>query len=186
MPTNAQIISLAPGASYLAANDVRKSALFDNFIRLNPILPQQIYAIYFITNKIYTLNPNYPGMTAVCLYLWEIMGKYGVAAQGLSGGGGSVSPITPPGSNINTIEFIIGGVSSIPNPISSRGNTLMINGTNGNPDFRGYNIIFNRNNIPQGSINNSGSYFTWSKVTGQFVCFGNAGTGEDFQIVPTI
>lgn len=98
MPTNSEILQLAPIASYLAANDVRKSTLFNNFARLNPILPQQIYAIYFITKKIYDLDPNYDGMTAVCNYLWEICGRYGVAAQGISGGGG-YTPIPTPVQN---------------------------------------------------------------------------------------
>lgn len=95
MPTNLEILTLAPPSSYLAANDARKSVLFNNFGRLNPILPQQIYALYFIIKKIYDLDPNYSGLTAACNYLWEIMGRYGIQAQGLNGGGGSVTPITP-------------------------------------------------------------------------------------------
>ena len=95
MPTNAEILQYAPIASYLAANDVRKNVLFNNFSRLNPILPQQIYAIYFLVKKIYDIDPNYSGMTPVCWYLWEIMGRYGVAAQGISGGGGYTPTPTP-------------------------------------------------------------------------------------------
>lgn len=104
MPSNSDILLYAPGAGYLAANDVRKGALFNNSGRVNPILPQQIYAIYFIIKKIYDLDPTYPGMTAACLYLWEIMGKYGIKSQGLSGGGGSITPVTPIG---NIFPFII-------------------------------------------------------------------------------
>jgi len=96
MPTNSEILSYAPGAGYLAANDVGNSVLFNNFARLNPILPQQIYALYFVIKKIYDKDPNYSGMDVACQYLWEIMGRYGIAAQGITGGG-SVSPITPTG-----------------------------------------------------------------------------------------
>lgn len=92
MPTNAEILDLAQGAGYLAVNAVRKGGIFNNSSRLNPILPQQIYALYFIINKIYTLNPTYAGMDAACNYLWEIMGRYGVQAQSLVGSGGSVAP----------------------------------------------------------------------------------------------
>lgn len=95
MPSNSEILTLAPIASYLAANDVRKSVLFNNFARLNKLLPQQIYAIYFLTKKIYDLDPNYSGMSAVCNYLWEICGRYGVAAQGISGGGSYIPTPTP-------------------------------------------------------------------------------------------
>jgi len=110
MPTNAEILSLAPGAGYLAANAKSKSVLFPNFGRLNPILPQQIYALYFVIKKIYDLNPNYSGMTAACLYLWEIMGRYGLAAQGIAGGGGSVPSPTPP-ARITFPLYIFGGTT---------------------------------------------------------------------------
>ncbi len=95
MPTVTEILSLAPGASYLAANQVQKSVLFNNQARLNPLLPQQIYALYFVLKKIYDNDPIYDGLVPTANYLWEIMGRYGIAAQGLTGGGGSVTPVTP-------------------------------------------------------------------------------------------
>lgn len=93
MPTVAQILSYAPGAGYLSNNAVQKSGLF-NRGRLNPLLPQQIFGIHYIIQKIYDNDPTYSGLFETANYLWEIMGRYGVAAQGLSGGG-SVSPVTP-------------------------------------------------------------------------------------------
>lgn len=93
MPTIAEILALAPGAGYLAANAVDKGTLFGK--KLNPLLPQQIYAIYFVTKKIYDKDPNHDGLVAVCNYLWEIMGRYGIQSQGLAGGGGAISPPTP-------------------------------------------------------------------------------------------
>ncbi len=95
MPTNSEILSLAPGASYLANMDIQRSPLFNNQSRLNPLLPQQIYALFFVINKIHSIDPEYTGLTAACNYLWEIMGRYGVQAQGLSGGGGNVPSPTP-------------------------------------------------------------------------------------------
>ena len=95
MPDVATILELAPAAGFLAANALDKSALFYRG-RLNPLLPQQIYGVYFVAKKIYDKDPNYNGLVPVCNYLWEIMGRYGVAAQQYTGGGGSVAPITPP------------------------------------------------------------------------------------------
>ena len=89
MPTNSEILTLAPGASYLAANAIAKGQLFPRN-KLNPLIPQQIYALYFILNKIHTLDPTNSALTPCCNYLWEIMGKWGIAAQGLSGSGGNV------------------------------------------------------------------------------------------------
>lgn len=104
MPTVTEILELAPAAGFLAANAGDKSVLF-NRGKLNPILPQQIYGIYFIAKKIYDKDPNYNGLVPICNYLWEIMGRYGVAAQQFTGGGGSVSPITP--SNQGIYPFVI-------------------------------------------------------------------------------
>ncbi len=95
MPTVTEILTLAPGAGYLAANNQDKGVLFNNSSRFNPLLPQQIYGIYYVAKKIYDNDQLYPGLVAVCNYLWEIMGRWGLAAQALSGGGGSVTPITP-------------------------------------------------------------------------------------------
>jgi len=88
MPSTSEILTLAPPSSYLATNALAKGQLFPKN-KLNPILPQQIYAAYFILNKIYTLDPAYPGIDACAQYLWELMGKYGVQAQAITGGGGN-------------------------------------------------------------------------------------------------
>lgn len=94
MPTPSTILSLAPGAAYLAGNAIAKGQLFPTN-KVNPILPQQIYAVYFILKKIHTLDPTNSALVPCCNYLWELMGRWGVKAQALSGGGGSVAPITP-------------------------------------------------------------------------------------------
>lgn len=174
MPTPATILSLAPGAGYLSANAVRGSVLF-NRGRLNPILPQQIYALYFILKKIYDKNPNQDGLVPSCNYLWEIMGRYGVAAEGLVGGG-SVSPVTP-GTAPSPIEFVVSGSSFMVNGQSTA--TLPIT-------FVGYNLIFIRNNIPQSTVNNGGTYYSWDKNSVQFQCVGAAVTDELFQLIPYI
>ncbi len=102
MPTSQEILELAPISGYLAGNAKDKSVLFPSFGRLNPILSQQIYGLYFILNKIFTTNneqgvsdTEYPGMVPCCEYLWEIMGRYGIQAQGISGGGGVAPSPTP-------------------------------------------------------------------------------------------
>lgn len=123
-------------------------------------------------------------LIATSNYLYWLCGAYNLQAINIrtNGGGGSVAPIVPPTRNVNTIEFIVSDSSPIPNG----GNTLILDGTNGNQDFRGLNIFFNRNNIPQGTINLGDSYYSWNKVNGQFICFPDAVTSENFQIIPTV
>lgn len=130
MPTNAEILDLAPGAGYLAANDARKSVLFNNNPRVNPLLPQWIYALYFVIKKIYDIDPNYPGMTTLCIYLWEMMGRYGIMAMGLSGGGGSV-PSPTPGNPLFPIKITQDNFTDLAQPTlypntNLFGNTLMV------------------------------------------------------------
>lgn len=93
MPDNSTILNNAPISCVLAGNDISKGVLFGS--RLDTQLSQKIYATYTIIKKIYDIDPNYNGMTQCCLYLWELMGKYGIGAMAYTGGGGSISPITP-------------------------------------------------------------------------------------------
>lgn len=93
MPTNAIILDNAPIACVLAGNDVAKGSLFGQ--RIDPLLPQKIYSTYFVIKKIFDIDPAYDGMTEACIYLWELMGKYGIRAQAYTGGSGVVPSPTP-------------------------------------------------------------------------------------------
>ncbi|HXU25764.1 MAG TPA: hypothetical protein VN698_00925 [Bacteroidia bacterium] len=95
MPTNAVILDNAPASCVLAGNDIANGSLFGQ--RIDPLLAQKIYSTFFVINKIYGLDPTYNGMDAACLYLWELMNKYGIRAMGYSGSG-SIIPPTPSGS----------------------------------------------------------------------------------------
>ncbi len=175
MPTVAEILSAAPGATYLAANAVDKSVLF-NKGRLNPILPQQIYSIYFVLKKIYDLNPTYTGLIPTANYLWEIMGRYGIAAGGISGGGGSVTPILP---------------SIIPDPLifqvqgSTPVTTLSSSADLSAFGYIGFNILFSRGGIVQSTVDFGGSYYSWDKTTAiLYLINGAAQEDEAFNIYP--
>ena len=71
MPANSVILENAPVACVLAGTDISRGTLFGQ--RIDPLLDQKIYATYFVIKKIFDLDPNYSGMTAACLYLWELM-----------------------------------------------------------------------------------------------------------------
>ena len=158
MPTNAIILSNAPIASVLAGNDISKGTLFGQ--RIDPLLDQKIYCEYFKIKKIYDLDPTYTGMTAACLYLWELMGKYGIQAQAYTGGGGSVAGITS-GNAPLPYNFIVDASTS-----------FMVNGESSKTisSFIGYNLLFARGGIVQSTINTEASYYSWDKATGLFTC----------------
>jgi len=109
-------------------------------------------------------------------YLYALCGKYALEANYLIRPGGLLSNITTPTAVPEPIEFIVSNNSLIPN----NGNSVSIS------SFIGYNLLFIRNGISQSSIDNGGSYFTWDKGIGTFVCYTNAATGELFQLYPFI
>lgn len=186
MPTPAVILSLAPGAAYLAGNAIAKGQLFPSN-KVNPILPKQIYAVYFILNKIYTLDPSNAALVPCCNYLWEIMGRWGVKAQSLSGGGGSVAPVTPgTGTLANAIDWIVSGTASGTAPLATGGSAVTFDGTGGMPDLRGYNMDFFRGGIPQYTTNpgDGTTYYSWNRITGVFTISVAANLGEPMRISP--
>lgn len=75
----------------------------------------------------------------------------------------------------NPIEF---EVNDSDTPIISGGTSLII------PQFVGYNVTFNRNNLPQTQLNSQPTYFRWNKVTCLFQCFPAAVKTDLFSINP--
>lgn len=123
--------------------------------------------------------PPTQDLVATSNYLYSLCAPYNLQAINIltQGGGGSISPIVPPFVNIPPIEFIVSDSS----PIANGGNSLYI------PQYKGYNIIFNRGGVPQTQVVQSdNSYFSWNPVTAMFYCFGNAVTSELFSINATI
>ncbi len=155
MPTVVEILNLAPAASYLAANANDKNAFFKGGI-LNPLLPSQIYAGWFILSKIYSKDPTFQGLEAAANYLWELMGRYGVQAQSISGSGGSVSPITPI-LTPDPIHFEVSASSLIP----SGGSTLNLSAYG----YRGFGVLLVVNNLPLSTINLGAIYYSWDTNT---------------------
>lgn len=95
MPTVQEILNYFPTACVLAGNDVAKSSL--NGQRLDNSLPKKMYAVYFVLNKIYSINSNFIGITAAANYLWELMGKYGIQSMNYQApsSGNTVIPSAP-------------------------------------------------------------------------------------------
>lgn len=110
-------------------------------------------------------------------FLLSLIGVYLFQAQAATGGGGSITPITPGTSIPEPYEFEVDGTSFIATGDSGKQITA----------FRGYNIIFVRNNITQSQVNQGGTYFTWDRASGTFsLGNGSANAGELFQIYPVL
>lgn len=181
MPTTAVILNNAPIACVLAGNAVAKGNLFGG--TTSPDLPKTIFACHYVLKKIYDEDPDYPGLRWAALRLWELCGKYAIQAYAYTGGGGSVAPITPP-SLPDYYDFVVSSSS----PIVTGAFLLLIDGTLGNYDFRGYNIAFYRGNNLQSKFNDGATTcYSWNKVSGLLTLInGVAQVDEPIQIYPML
>lgn len=129
----------------------------------------------------YALDPSSSQLFPMGNYLLTLMGVYLFAAQQASGGGGSISPITPPAAvTPNPLDFIVSGGSLIATGASS----IILDGAHGTDDFRGFDVNFNRGGQPQYTTNpmDGSTYYSWNKVTGLFSISVAAGAAEQFRI----
>lgn len=173
MPTVAEIVSSYPIAQYLAANSINKQGLYGGGV--NNQLPEKIYNIGRSVERTYNDDPSDDTLQETANYLWTLCGRFGLEALVVAQASGSVSPVTPTSSLPLPITFFVSASSLIP----TGSNSVTIS------SFIGYNLAFNRNNVPQAPLNDgSGSYFSWNRNTGEFVCYGDANVGELFQLIP--
>jgi hypothetical protein len=166
-----ETIQVAKISQYLSSNDIDKAGLFGGGMDIQ--LPRKIYCVRKNVEWRYDIDPTDDSLTATSNYLYALCGKYGLYAQSVTGGGGAVSPVSP---------------SSVPDPYDFEvdASSLIANGesTKTIESFIGYNLLFIRSNVPQSQVDQGSSFFSWNRVTGEFVCSPAAFTGELFQLYP--
>lgn len=175
-----QIIEIAKYSQVFANSAASKGGIFKPVV--DPLLGIKIYVIRKDVEDVYNYNPNWPGLVQTANYLYGLCGRYALAAWAVisnGGGGGSITPIPPTGT-LQYLEFVVSDSSAIPTGGSQYTfDTIPY-------DYRGFELIFNRGNIPQGRLDNGNTYFTWNSLSGAFQCFPAATVDEDFQFYITI
>lgn len=174
------IILYAKYSEYASAIAIKRAGLNGGGIDLQ--LPLKIRSFRVSIEKQYNAYPSDPTLIATSNKLYALCGIYGIMAQNKSGGGGgSISPITPISTGVNFLEWIVidSGV-----PISTGGSILLLDGSGAYPDWRGYNLEFNRGNVLQDMLNSGASYYSWDRTTGVFQCFPIAAVTEEFSLRP--
>jgi hypothetical protein len=119
-------------------------------------------------------------LRGVANYAVWLYGIFGIQAQAVSGGGGSVVPVVPGVNSPNRLDFFVSDTT----PIATGQSQVFFN--SGQTDFRGYILEFDRGNQPQGMVSDgSNTYFTWNRATGEMNIFGVAVEGEPMAIIPS-
>ncbi len=168
-----QIILYAEISQYLVQCDIQRKGLYGGGLDLN--WAQKLYIIRKNVQWLYDLDPSNETLPATSQYLYALCGKYGLEAQHRVNTGGGVSPISPSAAPAS-ISFIVDGSTTV--PTGGTGVTI--------PSFIGYNLLFNRNHIPQSLVDDGGTYYSWDKTTGTFGCVGAAVAGELFDLIPYV
>ncbi len=170
MPTTARILELAPVCCYLAANYKGEQGLFSGVPKSAKNQSTLIYIYWKILNKIYTLDPTWPGLDAPANYLYELERPFSYKAAQIvdGGGGGSVTPITPTRNVM--FEYLIEVFGGVPD----FSNATDYNDTR----ITGHNLVLFLNNIPKFLTAGTEWFYTLSGVR-IFLDDGSGGNSFD-------
>lgn len=185
MPTVARTLEIAPVCGYLASRDVQNGLSFKGEF-LDPRTPILIFYVYKVLNLIYTQDSSYTAVTPVSNYLYALCSPWYFEASAIvdGGGGGQIPGITPSGaSGVNALDFEVSASS----PIPTDGTSILLDGTDGNPDWRGFLIVnISRGGVWQNTTNlgDGSNYYSWNAYTGLLTIYGAATLGELIRITP--
>ncbi|MGL4185341.1 MAG: hypothetical protein ACRCR4_06135 [Thiotrichaceae bacterium] len=170
-----EIIENAKVAQYVCANQIARAGIWGGGIP--SYLPKLIYDVRKTVERTYDLDSSDESLTATANYLYAISVKYfKTNTEPLQGSGGGIAPVTPGTIMPEPYDFYVTTSSFIISGQSAKTITR----------FVGYNIVFNRNGVPQSTVNpgDGGSYYSWNPNTGLFQFWGEAIEGELFSINP--
>lgn len=180
-----ETIEIGDVSGPLSALYTSKKALFGGSV-IRPVPPIQIAIITDILRWGYDGGAQSTAtLREIGNYAFWMYGKFQLQAQAIiiGPGGGTVIP-TPAGTGgVEALDFEVTASSIIP----EGGTTLLINGTNGLPDYRGYKIVnISRGGVWQNttSLNDGSNYYAWNSVTGLLSIYTAAGLGELIRITP--
>lgn len=175
MATIAQIIQNGELSVPLAANYNSAGNLFGGRLAA----PKSPVLIQMVTDALTWMvaGGNYTDAEeqSVANYLVWLCGKFGLEASGITGSGGSVTPITPGGISPSRMDFIVSSTSALATGTSSA--TLSI--------YEGREIDFIRGGISQSTVSTEPSYITWNRITSALTITPALVEGELISIIPS-
>ena len=140
-------------------------------------------------------DPDADILYTISNWLFALEGIWGLKAQFIDGGsGGQVAPVVPAdtGSSPDDIDWLVSGTASQYAPLADGENFVILNGTGGMPDLRGYNINYFRGGVTQNitPLGDGSTYYSWNRSTGLLQLYGSAPangaaqSGELMRITP--
>lgn len=173
-----QYINLGEATVFLMGNYQNQGVLWGERLikQQNPTL---VAIVTDALNYQYQGLPNDSTLEGTAEYLFWLCGLFQLQARNLTGGS-SVVPTPPITPMPNNLDFYV-DASTTPFVVGQMSQTF--------PQFIGYNIVFNRDGVPQAQANDgSSNYFSWNKITGQMLLLPSPGAapvlGELFSINP--
>jgi hypothetical protein len=134
--------------------------------------PTLIYLVRQALEWLYDLDPADEDLDTIGNYLIAICPDAPRAEAAIIGGGSTptITNATAP----ERIDFVTSVSSYIVTGASSKNI----------PSFIGFNLEFDRNGIPQSTVNTEASYFTWDISLGNFTCSPALSEGELVALIP--
>lgn len=185
-------VEIGDASIYLAANNNAAGSLFGNRLA-NPTSAVLIAIVTDALRWQLEGDPTDTTLRDTSNYLLWLCGRYRLQAQeaiARSGGGsGSGGGTVIPGGSTSLplpLDWIVSATATSTAPLATAESTVTLNGQNGFPDFRGYNMDFFRGGQPQYTTNpgDGTTYYYWNKVSGVFIIYGAAQVSEQMRISP--
>lgn len=166
-------LSIAKISQYLCAVAIQKGGLYAEGIPLD--LPEKIYNIRKTIEYLYDQDPTDDSLEGTTNYLYSIC-RFNLQAQNVMGNAGLIAGIIAR-SAPTPYQFT---VTSSSTPLANGDSSVILT------TFIGYNLIFNRNYTPQGTVDpgSSMSWYSWNKTTGALTVTPAAVSTEFFQLFP--
>ena len=166
-----QQIDIGNASSIYFSNEIDSGTLKGGYIDERD--RNSIYLVRQGLEWLYELDPTHEDLDLIGNYLIAIC-RHGARAEANIVGGGS-TPTIELASRPERIEFYVSSSSLIP----TGGLSVTL------PEsWQGFNLSFDRGNVPQSSLNTEPSYFTWDRDTRLFTCFPAANLGDLFALIP--
>lgn len=181
-----QQLNIANACSIYASNEL-VSGKVDGGL-LDERLPSLLFATRQGLEWLYELDPTNEDLTPIGNGLIAICKHYAKAENEIVGGG-SVPSVNPNTALPQPIDWRVSGTASATAPLATADTSVVLDGTNGMPDLRGYNVAYTRGGIPQYTTNpgDGSNYYGWDRLTGLFQLLGSAPSavlGEQMRIDP--